>query len=183
MMALVRVAGVALFVLVTALALRAPAPAPVVRKPGTGADPAAILALQGDFERGRGLVFESTLQCRACHRFGTGEEKLGPDLGEIGKKYDRAKLLETLLDASKEIDPKYATTLVETTSGAVHSGVLVETTADRIVLQDPEKTIPIPLASVKRRITQQKSIMPDSLLQGLTAQESADLLEFLRGLR
>jgi len=176
-----RLAGVALFVLAVASSLRAPAPAP--RKPAAGPDPAAILALKGDFERGRELVFESTLQCRACHRFGTGEEKLGPDLGEIGKKYDRAKLLETLLDASKEIDPKYATTLVETTSGAVHSGILVETTADRIVLQDPEKTIPIPLASVRRRVTQQKSIMPDSLLQALTPQEAADLLEFLRGLR
>ncbi len=180
-MTLARVAGVALFVLVTALSLRTPDP--TSRKAGTNADPAEILALRGDFERGRGLVFESTLQCRACHRFGTGEEKLGPDLGEIGKKYDRAKLLETLLDASKEVDPKYATLLVETTSGAVHSGILVETTADRIVLQDPEKTIPIPLASVKRRVTQQKSIMPDSLLQGLTAQESADLLEFLWGLK
>src|SRR5437762_13380068 len=74
-----------------------------------------ILTLSGDFNRGRDLVFESPMQCRACHRFGTGDEKMGPDLEKIGAKYDRRKLLETILEPSKEIEPKYVNYLVETT--------------------------------------------------------------------
>lgn len=153
------------------------------RRPRADGPAEAILSLQGDFERGRELLFESALQCRACHRFGTGEEKMGPDLGQIGARYDRRKMLETLLYPSKEIDPKYASWAVETAAGAVHSGILVERTADRIVLQDAEKTIPIPAASVKRMARLEKSIMPDSLLKELAPREIADVLEFLARMR
>lgn len=148
-----------------------------------GVTPGQILSRQGDFDRGRDLVFESSLNCRGCHRFGVGDDKLGPDLGAIGAKYDRRKLLEKILDPSKAIDPKYLCYLVETTGGSIHSGVVVERTADRIVLQDPERTMTLAMKDVKRMVAQSKSIMPDSLLNGLTAQEVADLLEFLQGLR
>jgi putative heme-binding domain-containing protein len=158
-------------------------PGSIKRRLGTSVRPEDILSLQGDFDRGRDLVFDSPAQCRACHRFGTGDEKLGPDLGKIGSKYDRRKLLETILDPSKEIEAKFVNYLVETTGGAVYSGVVVERTPDRIVLQDPEKTIPLEVKSIRRIVAQQKSIMPDYQLQDLTAQEAADLMEFLAGLK
>jgi len=41
----------------------------------------------------------------------------------------------------------------------------------------------IPNSELKRTAPQQVSLMPDGLLQGLTAQEAADLLEFLQSLR
>ena len=148
-----------------------------------GVLPEEVLSLQGDFDRGRDLVFESSINCRGCHRFGTGDEKVGPDLGTIGSKYDRRKLLERILDPSKEIDPKYVCYRVETSGGAIHSGIVVEKTADRIVLRDQEKTLTVAVKDVRRMAAQEKSIMPDSLLKGLTAQEIADLLEFLQGLR
>jgi len=142
-----------------------------------------IFSLKGDFDRGRELVFDSPVNCRACHRFGTGDEKMGPDLGTIGAKYDRRKLLETILDPSKEIEPKYVSYLVETSGGAILSGLVVEKTADRIVLQDAEKMMTVAAKDVKRIVPQQKSIMPDSLLKDLKAQDVADLLEFLLGLK
>ena len=142
-----------------------------------------ILALKGDFDRGRDLIFESPIQCRACHRFGTGDEKMGPDLGTIGAKYDRRKLLETLLDPSKEIEPKYVSYLVETRGGAIHTGLLVQMTADKVVIRDAEKTVELAMKDVRRMAAQEKSIMADDLLQGLAAQDVADLLEFLSGLK
>ena len=149
--------------------------------PGGASDP--ILTLQGDFDRGRDLVFESPMTCRACHRFGTGDEKMGPDLGTIGAKYDRRKLLDTILDPSREIDPKYSGYLVETAGGAIHNGILVERTAARIVLRDAEKTVEIAAKDVKRMAAMEKSIMPDSLLKDFTPQDVADLLEFLSRLK
>lgn len=178
----VPIAVAALALLALALAFSSGERRPAGRL-GATMDPSGILALRGDFERGRELIFDSTLQCRACHRFGTGDEKVGPDLGQIGAKYDRRKLLETILDPSKEIDPKYATYLVETAGGAVYSGILVEKTGKQIVLQDAEKITPIPAESVKRMGAQKKSIMADFLLQDLTPQEAADVLEFLQGMK
>jgi putative heme-binding domain-containing protein len=150
---------------------------------GSNPDPQEILAKKGNAEKGQKLIFESGLQCRACHRFGSGDEKLGPDLGKIGAKYDRPKLLESILDPSKEIDPKFVSYLLQTQDGAVYSGILVEKTPERVVLRDAEKAIPLDARSVQRMVPQQKSIMPDFLLQDLSAEEAADLLEFLSSLR
>jgi putative heme-binding domain-containing protein len=160
-----------------------PPPGSTRRRLGTSVDSERILALTGDFERGRQLVFESNLNCRACHRFGTGDDKVGPDLEKIGVKLDRRKLLESILDPSKDIDPKYRSYLVETRSGSILSGILTERTVDRLVLRDAEKSITLEARDVKRIAAQEKSLMPDFLLQDLTAQEAADLLEFLSGLK
>jgi len=155
------------------------------RRLGTTFDPAALLALPGDTERGRRLFAESAgLQCRACHRVGAGEDLLGPELTQIGKKYTKAQLLENIVDPSKTIDPKFATALVETTGGAIHAGLVVREDAQELVLRDAErKDLVIPKSSIQRRATQAKSMMPDFLLQDLTAQEAADLLEYLQSLR
>jgi len=152
---------------------------------GTTFDPASVLALSGDPERGRRLFVESAgMQCKACHRIGPGEDLLGPELTQIGKKYGKAQLLENIVDPSKTIDPKYATHLVETESGAIVAGLLVREDEKDLVLKDAErKEQRIPKASIRRSAVQSKSMMPEFLLQDLTAQEAADLLEFLQGLK
>jgi putative heme-binding domain-containing protein len=150
---------------------------------GTSANPEEILSLKGDPGRGRTLIWGSGLQCRTCHRIDSGDEKLGPDLGKIGSKYDRRKLLEAILDPSKDIDPKYAAQLVQTRDGAIYSGIVTERTPERLVLRDTEKQITLPAASIERMMAQKKSMMPDFLLQDLTAEEAADLLDYLSSLK
>src|SRR5206468_5764296 len=62
---------------------------------GTNIRPQAILALKGDVERGRAVFFKTAgVQCATCHKIGGVGGAVGPDLSEIGKKYDRAKILE-----------------------------------------------------------------------------------------
>ena len=61
---------------------------------------------------------------------------LGPELINIGKKYERKALLETILDPSKAIAPEFVPYLLETKSGQVYAGFLVEQTADHVVLKD-----------------------------------------------
>jgi putative heme-binding domain-containing protein len=152
---------------------------------GTTFDAAAVLALNGDAERGRRLFTESAgMQCKACHRVGPGEDLLGPELTQIGKKYTRAQLLENIVDPSKTIDPKFATHLVETESGAIIAGLQIREDEKELVLKDAErKEQRIPKASIRRQIVSAKSMMPEFLLQDLTAQEAADLLEFLGSLK
>ena len=44
------------------------------------------------------------MQCKTCHRIGGKGTEVGPDLDGIGKKYDRAQILENILDPSKQIN-------------------------------------------------------------------------------
>jgi putative heme-binding domain-containing protein len=152
---------------------------------GLQVKPETILALNGDAARGRKLFFEpSGAQCHTCHRVQGEGRDFGPDLSRIGAKYDRAQLLENILEPSRTIDPAYAGFTVETEDGAALSGLLVKKDAEGCVLKtlNPGET-KIPTAEVVRLEKMQLSLMPEQLLQNLTAQEAADLLEFLRSLR
>src|SRR5262249_10849845 len=92
---------------------------------GSVIKPAEVLARKGDAARGKELFFKSAgLQCVNCHRIGGIGSTLGPDLTTIGKKYSRGQILESILEPSKSIEPKYVTYLAETTDGQVHTGIL-----------------------------------------------------------
>jgi putative heme-binding domain-containing protein len=156
-----------------------------VKRLGTVVDPAAILALSGDAARGRRLYHEAaSLQCRNCHMIGDAGREVGPPLTAIGGKLDRAKLLESLLEPSKTIDPKYQSWVVETTDGRVVTGLVVSKTDTSVVLRDAEnKTLELPMAEIEQMEPQKVSLMPEHLLRDLTAAEAVDLLAYLESLR
>ena len=155
------------------------------RRLGDSINSADILQLDSDLARGRKLFHESTVvQCRSCHRIDGKGTELVPDLDAIGKKYDRPKLLESILQPSLQIDPKFTMYLVETISGTVHSGLLVERNNTGIVVRDVQnKTRRVETADIEGVYPQTKSLMPDVLLRDLTAQQVADLLAYLSSLK
>jgi putative heme-binding domain-containing protein len=140
-----------------------------------------LLKLRGDADRGRRLFVESqSVACRNCHRVGDVGKLIGPDLAGIGKKLDRAKLLESILEPSKTIDPKFAALLVETSDGRVLTGLPVKQDDAEIVLRQIDgKEVAVATKDVETVAPQQKSLMPELLLQDLTAEQVADLLEFM----
>jgi putative heme-binding domain-containing protein len=82
------------------------------------------------------------------------------------------------------VDPPYVAYLVETTDGKVLTGLLAEKTDKEVVLKvAADKEVRIPSAKVERLAPQAKSLMPELLLRDLTAEQAADLLEFLAALR
>ena len=155
-----------------------------IRRLGETIDPQSILALEGSAERGRELFFAATAsQCKNCHRINDVGGTLGPDLSDVGKRYKRHEILESLIAPSKKIDPKYATMLMATTDGKVMTGILVEKTDSEValnVLKDGEgKLVRTAAEDVEELLPQQKSLMPDLMLRDFTAQQAADLLEYL----
>ena len=146
---------------------------------------AELLKVKGDLERGRKLFHESTVvQCRNCHRVGGKGVEIGPDLDGIGKKYDRAKLLESILQPSLLIEPKYAASMVETKDGRSISGVVVDRNDQAITLKDAQnKTHKIATDDIDGIFPQAKSLMPDHQLRDFTAEQAADLLEYLSTLK
>jgi putative heme-binding domain-containing protein len=152
---------------------------------GTVVKPEDILALRGDAARGKKLFFDTEgVACRTCHKIQDQGGEVGPDLSEIGKKYDRAKILENILDPSKEIDPKFQTYLVATKAGQVLTGVVVERIPESVSLRDAQnKLLRLATADIEQIASQQQSIMPDLLLRDMTAAQVADLVEFLGSLK
>lgn len=156
-----------------------------IERLGDSIDPKQLLSLPGDADRGRDLFLNAKgVSCRNCHRVGEAGKALGPDLGQIGKKLDRKKLLESLLEPSREIDPKFASWQVLTTSGQVVSGLIEKRADEEVVLRDAEgKQHKLATGDIEEMFPQRSSLMPDRQLRDLTAQQAADLLEWLASLK
>ena len=156
-----------------------------LKRLGDVIDRPSILALSGDAARGKSVfTTNAAAQCKTCHKAGDVGESVGPDLSKIGAKYDKAGLLEQILEPSKTIDPAFTTYLLETKDGRVVSGLAVEKTATGVVLKDAQgKTVRLSNSEIERMVPQSRSLMPELLLRDLTAQQVADLLAFLAGLR
>jgi putative heme-binding domain-containing protein len=156
-----------------------------IQRLGESPDTAALLAIDGSAARGKQLFFAAgAVECKSCHRIGPGPDLVGPDLSHIGKKSDKRQLLESLLEPSKTIEPKYQAWLVATSDGKVFSGILLSKTDAQIVLKDAKnQEIRLATDDVESLAPQAKSLMPDLLLRNLTAEQAADLLAYLASLK
>jgi putative heme-binding domain-containing protein len=155
------------------------------KKLGQAVSSEAILALEGDANRGRGIFNKSSAaQCKTCHAVQGFGGSLGPDLTHVGKKYERGALLETIIEPSKAIAPEFVPYVLETTSGVVHAGFLVERTENYVMLKDVKsRLVRVPTKEIEVLQAQPKSLMPELILSEITAQDAADLLAFLTTLK
>ncbi len=153
------------------------------RRPTLGAvvDPQVVLAKQGDYERGKLIFYSDGARCRNCHEFDDKAKSLGPTLFEIVKKFpDRTELVRHALQPSLKVDDAYAAYAAVTTDGRTVSGLLVEQNPREIVLKTTEKQlVRLKRADVEELAKSPKSLMPDRVLSDLTAQEAADLFEYI----
>src|SRR5262249_615357 len=89
--------------------------------------------------RGKELFFQTgATRDATCHQVGGKGSAVGPDHSAIGKKHDRAKILETILNPSKEIDKQYAACVLETTKGQLLTGLIVKRDELGVVMRDAE---------------------------------------------
>jgi putative membrane-bound dehydrogenase-like protein len=143
-----------------------------------------ILALDGDSSRGARIFFQSSAaQCKNCHRLRNRGTALGPDLSQIGRKYAREALLDTILNPSRAMAPEFIPYVLETSSGQVHAGFLVSRTETEVVIKDSQaRLVRVATKDVVELSQQKKSLMPELVLRDVSAQDAADLLAFLSGL-
>jgi putative heme-binding domain-containing protein len=150
------------------------------RKLGSSPRPRSILSLKGDPARGEKLFWSQAVNCGSCHKVGDRGTAIGPDLTAIGKQRPREDLLESILEPSRRIEPKYAAYVVHTKDGKTFTGLLVKRDDKGVVLRDAQnKEIVLAADKVEELRPSPKSLMPDGQLAGLTAQEAADLLDYL----
>ncbi len=136
-----------------------------------------ILASAGDPYRGKRLFATS---CGRCHRlFGDGGD-VGPDLTSDPRN-DLSRLLGAVAAPSAEIREGFENYVAVTSDGRVVSGLLVDQDEHVVVLREADgRAVLLERDDVEDLVKQQKSLMPDGLLDRMPADEVRDLFAYLR---
>jgi putative heme-binding domain-containing protein len=138
----------------------------------------------GDPKRGKAIYLSTATRCAICHKVQGQGGDVGPDLSQIGGKFDRTHLIESILDPSAEIVQGYYSTLIETKAGRSYTGIVKSESATAITLVDAEaKSITIASKDIERREQSKVSLMPEGLVNHLTPGEFTDLIAYLATLR
>src|SRR5262249_44335146 len=116
----------------------------------------------------------------ACHQIQGQGHRVGPDLSGVASRPKEA-LLEDILDPSKNMAPDFLNYVLVTARGRVLTGLLIAETATTVKLRHAEGAEDVVLRSeIQELRSTGKSLMPEGLEQVLTAQDIADLIEFLQ---
>ena len=130
----------------------------------------------------RGHEAFAAAQCLACHRFGSEGANIGPDLTDVGRRFDRRALLESVLEPSRVIDEKFRNTEFTLKDGTIVSGQLMREEAGVMHVRTtllPEQVTRIAKADVKSSRASAVSPMPSGLLDSFTREDILDLIAFL----
>ena len=151
---------------------------------GASPDPQKILSLSGDRARGQLIFASDGARCRNCHDASDRGQSIGPTLQEINKKYaKRDELLQHVLQPSLKVEDAFAAHAALTNDGRTVTGLVAEQSDQEVVLKTAEKQlVRLRRAEIAEFRKSPKSLMPDQILSDLTAQQAADLLEYLRSL-
>ena len=119
-------------------------------------------------------------QCTRCHTlFGKGG-KVGPDLTTY-RRDDLESMLLNIVNPGAEIREGFAGSIVAATDGRILSGVILEQDKNVVILRDIEgHDVTLDRTAIETMHLTQKSLMPEGLLDSLTAQQVRDLFAYLR---
>jgi len=124
------------------------------------------------------LIFSKT--CQQCHKlFGEGNS-IGPDL----TGYNRAEigyLLMKIVDPNAQVAKDYTLSIVTTQDGRVITGIIVERSANRLIVQTATERITLAKENVETVEDSPLSIMPEGQLDALTKNQVRDLIAYLAG--
>jgi quinoprotein glucose dehydrogenase len=150
-------------------------------------DPLAAVAdcvAGGDPGAGRTISLENNAaNCVACHRFQKGAgSAVGPPLEGIGRQHPAPYLLEALVNPSAVIAPGYGMATVTLKNGTTLAGTILQETADKLLLRQPDGTdVTVLVADIAQR-TPPISVMPP--MHGiLTPRQLRDVVAYLGTLK
>ena len=138
----------------------------------------AVADWPGDPIKGR-VVFKR--ECASCHRLDRDGASVGPDLFGI-RNQPKATILLHILVPDHEITPGFSAYTVATKDGRVLTGLISSESPTSITLRQPlGKEDTILRADIDDLIAGKQSLMPQGLEKGISREELADLLSYLKG--
>jgi putative heme-binding domain-containing protein len=122
-------------------------------------------------------VFET--HCAACHQLGGKGARIGPQLDGIAARgVDR--LLEDVLDPSRNVDLAFRLTTLALRDGRLVSGLFVKEEGAVLVLADAQgKELRVPAESVEERAVAPLSPMPANFAEQIPEADFYRLIAFL----
>ena len=166
-----------------ALIERLVAPAPPANPPNHDV-PAMLAKLKGagDAAAGERIFFNPrSAACFRCHEMQGRGGRIGPDLTTAVRTLSRRKLVESIIDPSKEIAPRFAPWSLVLKNGLTMTGMLVSEGPGELETYSDNagKIFHLQHDDIAQRIPLTTSIMPEGLPDLLTTQEFRDLLAYL----
>jgi putative membrane-bound dehydrogenase-like protein len=150
----------------------------VSARPEALAEASKALALKPVPSEGR-AVFNAV--CASCHRLDREGHAVGPDLFDI-RRQTKENILFHIVNPDAEIAPAFTAYLAEAKDGRILSGILVGDTPTSITLRGPLGVETSLLrADLAKLEALPGSLMPTGLEAGLSKQQLADLLAYLKG--
>lgn len=139
---------------------------------------ASAASFKTDAARGATLFAQ---HCAACHRFRNSGGNLGPSL-DGSESRPLARLVEDILDPSRNIDPAFRLTTITLKSGETKTGLNHRDQSGQHLLTDPSTSQPItiPAADVAEVAPAAVSPMPAAFETLLSPQELFDVIAHLR---
>ena len=151
------------------------------------ASPEDIKRIRGRLEaggnalRGRAVFLNKAKStCMNCHRLEGVGGQVGPDLTKLYQNVTLEKLVESILEPSKEIKEGFETYTIKTTGGQILTGIKVSADGNMVVLRDTTgKSIVVAAGNITKMAASKQSLMPDGVAALLSQDEFIDLLAFL----
>lgn len=130
---------------------------------------------QANLANGRQLYSK---QCASCHKlFGEGGA-IGPELTG-SQRTNLDYVLENMLDPSAVVPREYQVQIVVTDSGRTLTGIVKEETERAVTIQTQNEVVIVPKSEIDSRRSSNLSMMPEGMLDRLTADEVRDLVAYL----
>ncbi|HEY2148480.1 MAG TPA: PVC-type heme-binding CxxCH protein [Pirellulales bacterium] len=138
-----------------------------------------LVKRRGNVEHGK-VVFNTTGTCAKCHTIDGVGKDVGPNLSEIGGKFHKDALYESILFPSAAIAHNYETHRIELQNGNVVQGIIVSETPDSLTLKTAEAILQTYKKSEIADNTEIKvSLMPADLQKLMTPDDLVDVVEYL----
>jgi len=145
---------------------------------------AFAIKAKGDVEKGKEIF--TRVGCIGCHTTTPNEPPKGPYLGGILERYNRAELTESIIKPNAKISQGFETQWFKL-KGAEDDpieGFVTREAGDELELRNAAGVSQvIKTADIVKRGKRETSIMPEGLVNQLTPQELADMLEYLGSLK
>jgi putative heme-binding domain-containing protein len=117
--------------------------------------------------------------CMICHSLDGQGATIGPQLDGVGGR-GADRLVEDILDPSRNVDPAFRVTLFTMNDGDVQTGLLRREEGEMIVVAEPTgKERSIPKTGIASRRQSQLSLMPDNFSQLISTNDFNDLIAYL----
>ena len=137
---------------------------------------------QGDANQGWRVFFGSgSGRCANCHTYQGRGASMGPDLTEVTKRLDRKKLIESILQPSREVAPRFVIAHLELSDGRNLAGMSLGVSKDGTedFVSSEGTAFAVNVADIESRKFSDRSVMPDGLETTMSISDLRDLLALL----